>query len=108
MPVSLPEVHAVGLKGSAALLAHESDAIHSLLLPSSKLWFLADIIPLGPQHVVSLGDLFILLGLAGVIVEGGWQAAETQRTWKVPRTWLTLLLAALSALLWGGVLLRAV
>jgi hypothetical protein len=63
MPV-LPE--AVELAGGSAA-AFELDAKHVLLTADTRLPFLADIIPL-PRSVISLGDVFLAVGL-GVFIE---------------------------------------
>lgn len=62
MPV-LPE--AVELAGGS--ISTNLDAMHVLLTTSSYLPFLADIIPL-PGSVISLGDVFLAVGL-GVFIE---------------------------------------
>ena len=63
MPVLLEAVELAG--GSAEGLAF--DAKHVLLTDDTRLPFLADIIPL-PGNVISLGDVFLAVGL-GVFIE---------------------------------------
>lgn len=71
MPVS-PET----LRRPEAILKNRSDAVHSLLDETTRLPFLGDVIPLPAfRNAVSPGDLFILLGIAGVVVEGALRAA---------------------------------
>lgn len=76
MPVSLAALERAGIAEFASLLRTKGDAVHALLDENTRLPFLGDVIPLPPlRKVVSPGDLFILLGLAGVVVEGALKAA---------------------------------
>ncbi len=71
MPVSLSALKRAGVEGWEDILKTRSDAVHSLLDEYTRLPFLGDVIPLPPLgKAVSLGDLFILAGIAGVVVEG--------------------------------------
>lgn len=76
MPVSPETLRRAGLGGWEAILKNRSDAVHSLLDETTRLPFLGDVIPLPAfRKAVSPGDLFILLGIAGVVVEGALRAA---------------------------------
>lgn len=71
MPVSPTALHRAGIGEFADLLRDKGDAVHALLDEKTRLPFLGDVIPLPPlRKVVSPGDLFILLGIVGVVVEG--------------------------------------
>ncbi|WP_018460603.1 DUF5317 domain-containing protein [Thermus oshimai] len=71
MPVSLGALERAGVEGWEEILKERKDAVHTLLDSSTRLPFLGDTIALPPlRKAVSLGDLFILLGLMGVVVEG--------------------------------------
>ncbi|BAW02612.1 hypothetical protein TTMY_2247 [Thermus thermophilus] len=71
MPVSLAALERAGIAEFAGLLRTKGDAVHALLDETTRLPFLGDVIPLPPlRKVVSPGDLFILLGIVGVVVEG--------------------------------------
>ena len=67
MPVSPTALHRAGIGEFADLLRDKGDAVHALLDEKTRLPFLGDVIPL-PQG--RQGDLFILLGIVGVVVEG--------------------------------------
>lgn len=74
MPVGLEALQKAGLGNMTENLAQRSDAVHSLMGANTPFWFLGDIIPLnilGYQNVLSLGDVYLLLGIVGVIIEGG-------------------------------------
>ncbi len=71
MPVSLEALQRAGIEGWEELLKTRGDAVHSLLDENTRLPFLGDVIALPPlRKAVSPGDLFILAGIAGVVVEG--------------------------------------
>lgn len=75
MPVSPDALKRAGIEGWEELLKNRGDAVHSLLDESTRLPFLGDVIALPPlRKAVSPGDLFILAGIAGVIVEGAFRA----------------------------------
>ncbi len=75
MPVSLPALRQAGIGGFEAILRTKGDAVHALLDETTRLPFLGDVIPLPPlQKVISPGDVFVLLGLVGVVVEGALKA----------------------------------
>lgn len=75
MPVSLPALRQVGLGELENLLRNRSDAVHTLLDETTRLPFLGDVIPLPPLvKVISPGDVLILLGIVGVVVEGALRA----------------------------------
>lgn len=75
MPVSLETLRRAGIEGWEELLRNKGDAVHTLLDESTRLPFLGDVIPLPPlRKAASPGDLFILAGIAGVVVEGALRA----------------------------------
>ncbi|WP_243091259.1 DUF5317 domain-containing protein [Thermus neutrinimicus] len=75
MPVSLETLKKAGIEGWEELLRTRADAVHTLLDESTRLPFLGDVIALPPlRKAVSPGDLFILAGIAGVVVEGTLRA----------------------------------
>lgn len=77
MPVSLKAAEQAGLPELLVPLQNKADAVHSLMTPESPLWFLGDIIPMhvGNYHkILSLGDLFLLLGIVLIGIEGSLQA----------------------------------
>jgi hypothetical protein len=71
MPVSLTALQKAGLGGLEDFLREKRDAVHTLLDETTRLPFLGDVIPLPPlRKVISPGDILILLGIMGVVVEG--------------------------------------
>lgn len=71
MPVSVQILERAGVEGWEEILKARKDAVHTLLDNSTRLPFLGDTIALPPlRKAVSPGDLLILLGLMGVVVEG--------------------------------------
>ncbi|WP_236630211.1 DUF5317 domain-containing protein [Thermus thermamylovorans] len=75
MPVSLAALERAGLEGWEEILKERRDAVHTLLDENTRLPFLGDVIALPPlRKAVSPGDLFILAGIAGVVVEGALRA----------------------------------
>lgn len=77
MPVSAGALEQVGLGEMLAGLQSRSDAVHSLMQPGTPLWFLGDIIPVhvwGYQNVMSLGDLYLMMGIVTIILEGSLAA----------------------------------
>ncbi|WP_243027611.1 DUF5317 domain-containing protein [Thermus albus] len=76
MPVSLDALKKAGIEGWEDLLKTRGDAVHTLLDESTRLPFLGDVIALPPlRKAASLGDLFVLAGIAGVVVEGALRAS---------------------------------
>jgi len=64
MPVSAQALKAAGLEYFLRFMHESSDAVHILIGPETKLWFLSDIIPLAPlKKVISLGDVFVILAV---------------------------------------------
>ncbi|TFU17290.1 hypothetical protein E0489_03770 [Thermus tengchongensis] len=75
MPVSLETLRQARVEGWEEILRTRADAVHSLLDETTRLPFLGDVIPLPPlRKAASLGDLFILAGIVGVVVEGALRA----------------------------------
>ncbi|MFN3179522.1 MAG: DUF5317 domain-containing protein [Thermus sp.] len=92
MPVSLDALKKAGIEGWEELLKTRGDAVHTLLDESTRLPFLGDVIALPPlRKAVSPGDLFILAGIAGVIVEGTLRASSR----RLPRRQVALRVLAL-------------
>jgi hypothetical protein len=71
MPVSLWAVELTRLEGLKELLFDSDYLYHKALDSTTKLWFLADVIPMPPPYpkprVFSIGDLAMSLGLFFVI-----------------------------------------
>ena len=67
MPVSIWALEKAGLIRNIATIAEKSDIIHSLMEPTTKLWFLGDVFPIGRNgffsYVVSIGDIVMSLGV---------------------------------------------
>lgn len=79
MPVSVEALKRAGVEGWEEILKNRSDAVHSLLDETTRLPFLGDVIPLPPlRKAASLGDLLILAGIAGVVVEGALRAGKVR------------------------------
>ncbi|WP_148230470.1 DUF5317 domain-containing protein [Marinithermus hydrothermalis] len=79
MPVSATALQAAGIGHWVPLLETTRDGVHTLLTPTTPLGFLGDTIPLSfMRKVISPGDVFILLGIIGVVVEGGLRAKKTR------------------------------
>lgn len=79
MPVSLEALKRAGVEGWEEILKARADAVHSLLDENTRFPFLGDVIGLPPlRKAVSPGDLFILAGIAGVVVEGALRVGRTQ------------------------------
>lgn len=77
MPVSSEALYKVGLESYIPKLQQQYDAVHTLLTDATKLWFLADVIPvriLGYANVISLGDVYLMVGIAFTIVGGALAA----------------------------------
>ncbi|KZK16174.1 hypothetical protein A3962_07360 [Meiothermus taiwanensis] len=84
MPVSSEALYKVGLESYIPRLQQQYDAVHTLMTDSTRLWFLADIIPvriLGYTNVISLGDVYLMVGIALTIVGG---ALESKRKAQEP------------------------
>jgi len=64
MPVSADALIAAGLEGFLHFMQTSSDAVHNLIGPGTKLWFLSDVIPLPWfKKVISPGDAFLFLAV---------------------------------------------
>ncbi|WP_117238518.1 DUF5317 domain-containing protein [Thermus sediminis] len=75
MPVSLAALERAGLGELEDFLRERRDAVHTLMDETTRLPFLGDVIPLPPlQKAISPGDILILLGIMGVVVEGALRA----------------------------------
>ena len=76
MPVSAEALRQAGLGHLEPVLRNTYDAVHTLMSEQTRLWFLGDVIPVPLEvfrNVMSLGDVLLMLGIAGVILEGGLQ-----------------------------------
>lgn len=77
MPVSSDALFKVGMESYIPKLQQQYDAVHTLMTESSRLWFLADVIPvriLGYTNVISLGDVYLMVGIALTILDGALEA----------------------------------
>ena len=64
MPVSAQALKDAGLEDFLRFMQNSSDAVHNLIGPHTKLWFLSDVIPLPfLKKVISPGDAFVILGV---------------------------------------------
>ena len=64
MPISVTALEIAHLEGFLNFMQNSSDAVHTLIGPDTRLWFLGDVIPLPfARKVISLGDAFIILSL---------------------------------------------
>ncbi|PZA08901.1 MULTISPECIES: DUF5317 domain-containing protein [unclassified Meiothermus] len=78
MPVSAAALRQAGLGHLEPALRNAYDAVHVLMHEQTRLWFLGDVIPVQfkiLRNVMSLGDVLLMLGIAGVILEGALQAS---------------------------------
>jgi hypothetical protein len=74
MPVSTEALESVGLSTYIPKLL-EGVTKHQIITNETRLWFLADVIPIQPplalgSSVISVGDIFITLGVAWFIYKG--------------------------------------
>jgi hypothetical protein len=77
MPVSSEALYRVGMESFIPRLQQQYDAVHTLMTESSRLWFLADVIPvsiLGYTNVISIGDVYLMVGIALTILDGALEA----------------------------------
>jgi len=74
MPVSVDALSKTGLDDMLPLLKSKAYAIHTILVPSSRLKFLSDIIPLPPPYpsprVLNIGDIIMAIGVFILIQHG--------------------------------------
>lgn len=64
MPVSAQALKDAGLEDFLRFMQNSSDAVHYLIGPHTRLWFLSDVIPLPfLKKVISPGDAFVILGV---------------------------------------------
>jgi len=74
MPVSVDALSRVGLLNILPLLRNKAYVIHTVLTESTRLKFLADVIPLPPPYprprVLSVGDIIMAVGLFMLIQRG--------------------------------------
>lgn len=64
MPVSADALIAARLEGFLHFMQTSSDAVHRLIGPGTRLWFLTDVIPLPWfKKVISPGDAFLFLAV---------------------------------------------
>lgn len=77
MPVSSEALYKLGMESYIPKLQQQYDAVHTLMTESSRLWFLADVIPvqiLGYTNVISLGDVYLMVGIVLTILDGALEA----------------------------------
>ncbi|MER3481505.1 MAG: hypothetical protein C4327_13845 [Meiothermus sp.] len=78
MPVSAEALRQAGLSHLEPALRNTYDAVHTLMGEQTRLWFLGDVIPVPLEifrNVMSLGDVLLMLGIAGVILEGALRSS---------------------------------
>jgi len=77
MPVSGIAVEQLGGEKILRGLEQQADAVHGLMNPGTPLWFLGDTIPLrllGRKSIISLGDVYLMVGIILTIMDGGLEA----------------------------------
>jgi len=80
MPVSADALRAAGLEDFLRFMQNSSDAVHNLITPDTRLWFLGDVIPLAwAKKVISPGDVFILLALLLFFLEATQRVMRQRR-----------------------------
>lgn len=82
MPVDPAALERAGLEALVPRLQARYDAVHSLMDESTRLGFLADVIPvriLSYANVISPGDVCLMLGIALTVVEGALRAKRGSR-----------------------------
>ncbi len=66
MPVSLEALETLGMTRNISLISEGSDIVHSILSPTVRLRYLADIMPFGRKgflpSVISIGDILMSIG----------------------------------------------
>lgn len=67
MPVSVWAMEKTGLGRNIEMICEKADIVHCLMEPSTKLWFLGDVFPIGRKgffaYVVSYGDIIMSIGV---------------------------------------------
>ncbi len=80
MPVSRWALERAGLSDSLVFIAASSDAVHKLVNEHTRFWYLTDVIPMPLFHnVVSVGDVFLMLGLVFFFPEVTRRVAQRRR-----------------------------
>lgn len=67
MPVSIWAMEKAGLLRNIDRIYNRADIVHCFMEPTTKLWFLGDVFPIGRSgffsYVVSIGDIIMSLGV---------------------------------------------
>ncbi|WP_051304062.1 DUF5317 domain-containing protein [Calidithermus chliarophilus] len=80
MPVWLEAVPPEAREGMAQQLTARSDAVHSLMTPDTPFYYLGDILPVyWAKSVLSLGDVYLIIGIAALVLELGLEARRQRR-----------------------------
>jgi hypothetical protein len=77
MPVHAAALYQVGMESFIPRLQEQYNAIHTLMTETSRLWFLADVIPVRVweyRNVISIGDVYLMLGVMLTILGGALDA----------------------------------
>lgn len=77
MPVHAAALYQVGMESIIPRLQEQYNAIHTLMTETSRLWFLADVIPVRVweyRNVISIGDVYLMLGVMLTILGGALDA----------------------------------
>jgi len=80
MPVSAQALKDAGLEDFLRFMQNSSDAVHNLIGPHTRLWFLSDVIPLRfMKKVISPGDAFIILAVIFFFLETTQQVMRERK-----------------------------
>ncbi len=80
MPVSAQALRDAGLEDFLRFMQNSSDAVHNLIGPHTRFWFLSDVIPLPfLKKVISPGDAFVILAVFFFFPETTQRAMRKRR-----------------------------
>jgi hypothetical protein len=84
MPVRLEAIPLEARETMALQLAARSDAVHSLMTPDTPFYYLGDILPIyWAKSVLSLGDVYLIIGIAALVLELGLRAKRQRQDWNI-------------------------
>jgi hypothetical protein len=84
MPVRLEAIPLEAREAMAQQLAARSDAVHSLMTPNTPFYYLGDVLPVHwSKTVLSLGDVYLLIGIAALVLELGLRARRQRQDWSI-------------------------
>lgn len=84
MPVRLEAIPPEAREAMAQQLAARSDAVHSLMTPDTPFYYLGDILPIyWAKSVLSLGDVYLIIGIAALVLELGLKARQQKQDWNI-------------------------